>query len=93
MGKYLGLPADVGRNKKEVFAYIKDRVWNMVNCWHNKYLSKAGKEVLIRSVGMAIPSYLLGFFLLPQSLCDELEKILNGFWWDTGRQRGLRWLS
>ena len=64
----------------------------MVNGWNNKFLSKAGKEVLIKSVGLAIPNYVLGLFMLPSDLCDELEKILNSFWWDSRGRRGIKWL-
>ena len=28
--KYLGLPSFVGRKKKEVFAYFRERVWNKI---------------------------------------------------------------
>lgn len=31
--KYLGLPANVGRQKNGVFVYLKDRVWKGVHGW------------------------------------------------------------
>ena len=37
--KYLGLPAVVGRNKKESLRYIKERVWNKIQGWREKLLS------------------------------------------------------
>jgi hypothetical protein len=46
-GNYLGLPSMIGRKKREIFAYIKDRVWKMINSWRGRALSKAGKEVMI----------------------------------------------
>ena len=40
--KYLGLPSMIGRNRNSTFAYIKDRVWQQINSWSSKCLSKAG---------------------------------------------------
>ena len=48
--KYLGLPALVGRAKKQSFAYIKERVWRKLQGWKEKLLSQAGREILIKSV-------------------------------------------
>jgi hypothetical protein len=48
-GKYLGLPSMIGRNKNSTFAYIKDRVWQKINSWGSRCLSKAGREVMIKS--------------------------------------------
>ncbi|CAL9000357.1 unnamed protein product [Prunus brigantina] len=45
--RYLGLPTIVGKDKKKLFRTVKDRVWNKMNGWQGKLLSKAGKEVLI----------------------------------------------
>ena len=42
--KYLGLPAMVGRKKKESFIYIKERIWGKLQGWKDKLLSQAGRE-------------------------------------------------
>jgi hypothetical protein len=79
-GKYLGLPSMIRGSKKAIFNYIKDRIWNRITSWSSKLLSQAGKEVLIKSVAQAIPSYCMGVFLLPTSIGDEIERMLNSFW-------------
>ncbi|XP_073120389.1 uncharacterized protein [Henckelia pumila] len=42
-GHYLGLPSLIGRNKIEVFDFIKEKVWKRMNGWRQKFLSRAGK--------------------------------------------------
>ena len=42
-----------------------------------KHLSKAGKEILIKSCAQAIPSHCMSIFLLPASLEDQLQKMMN----------------
>lgn len=37
--KYLGLPSLLGRNKKASFNYTKERVWNKIEGWKEKFLS------------------------------------------------------
>lgn len=56
-GKYLGLPSLIGKSKRRVFNFLKDRMWSKIQGWNAKCLSKAGKAVLLRNVAQAIPSY------------------------------------
>lgn len=39
-GKYLGLPSMVGRNKKAIFSYLKDRLWKKCQSWSVRSLSR-----------------------------------------------------
>lgn len=43
--KYLGLPSLVGRNKKNTFKEIKDKLAKKLAGWKEKFLSKVGKEI------------------------------------------------
>jgi hypothetical protein len=93
-GNYLGLPSMIGRKKKEVFSYIKDRVWKRINSWRGRALSRAGKEIMIKSVLQAIPSYVMGVYLLPDSTIKDIERMMNSFWWGGGtNNKGIRWLA
>ena len=77
------------------FGFIKDRIWDKINSWSNKCLSKAGREVMIKSILQSIPSYIMSIFLLPNKLVDAIEKMINVFWWGHGgnMRRGVHWIS
>ena len=79
--KYLGLPSFVGRGKKTSFNYIKERVWKKLQGWEGKLLSRAGREVLIKSVIQAVPTYAMGCLKLPLGLCDGIKVMIKKFWW------------
>ncbi|KAG8479241.1 hypothetical protein CXB51_029714 [Gossypium anomalum] len=90
--KYLGLPNRVGRRKKRDFQHLKDRMRQQINSWSIRVLSQGDKEVFIKAVLQAIPTYAMACFLLPKSLCSELENIMSSFWWQKGQERrGLHW--
>lgn len=92
---YLGLPNLVSKNRYEIFRYIKERVWNKMQGWKGKILSRSSKEILIKSVIQSIPSYVMSVFLLPKRLCDEVESLMNKFWWcsNVDNRGGIRWMS
>lgn len=49
--------------------------------WKEKLLLKAGKEVLIKEVAQAIPTYTISCFKLSDTLCEELMSTICNFWW------------
>lgn len=72
-GKFMGLPAMIERSKKQIFSSLRERIHRKVNGWKDKFLSKAGRGVLLKSVAQAIPTYAMSSFRLPQSLCTEIN--------------------
>ncbi|KAL0395138.1 UNVERIFIED_CONTAM: putative mitochondrial protein [Sesamum latifolium] len=91
--KYLELPALVGRSKKEVFQQLKDKVWARLQSWRCQNLSPAGKVVLLKSVVQAMPTFLMGCFLIPATICRELESMMADFLWHNKISRKVHWLS
>ncbi|KAF7152045.1 hypothetical protein RHSIM_Rhsim01G0173900 [Rhododendron simsii] len=81
LGKYLGLPTEVGKSKTEMFNYIKERVLQKLAGWKEKILNQAGKEVLLKSVALALPTYAMMCFKLPKGLCHQIESAMASFWW------------
>lgn len=69
----------IGRSKKQVFNYIKERVEKKVLNWKTQFLSPAGKEIMLKSVALALPVYCVSVFRLPKGLCDDIAKILSRF--------------
>ncbi|KAH1098568.1 hypothetical protein J1N35_015489 [Gossypium stocksii] len=90
--RYLGLPNMVGRKKSESFQSLKDRIKKCIDNWSTRHLSQGGKEVFIKSILQAIPIYTMACFLLPKTLCIEIENIITKFWWQKGHgKRGIHW--
>ncbi|XP_065619131.1 uncharacterized protein LOC136063137 [Quercus suber] len=91
--EYLGLLAMVGRNKRVSFDKLKQRVWKRLQGWEGKLLSQAGREVLIKSVIQAIPTYTMSYFKLPITLCQEIETLIRKFLWEQkGDRRKIHWV-
>lgn len=50
---------------------------------------------MIRNVAQMIPSYTMSCFLITKSLCQEIERLMNAFWWKTSSNssKSIRWLA
>lgn len=64
--KYLGLPLVLGRSKKSVFDFIRERVVKKMKNSKTKFQSNAGKEVMLKSVIQGLPVYTMSYFKLPK---------------------------
>ncbi|XP_075663372.1 putative mitochondrial protein AtMg00310 [Castanea sativa] len=62
--------------------------------WKGKLLSNAGREILIKAVAQATPTYTMSCFKLPVTLCDELNSMASNFWWgQKEKERKMAWVS
>jgi len=53
-GRYLGLPECLSGSKHQLFGFIKDKLQDRMSGWYAKSLSQGGKEVLLKSIAMAL---------------------------------------
>jgi hypothetical protein len=92
--KYLGLPIHVGNNKSQIFSYLKERVWQRIQGWKEKMLSNAGKEIMIKAVAQAIPTYAMGCFDITKEVCDQISRQICRYWWSQNdKENKMHWLG
>lgn len=88
--KYLGLPNLLGRKNSVLLGYLKDKVKTAIQNWDSKHISKPGKEILIKMVAQALPTYAMNVFLLPMEIIKDFERALSKYWWGSGNSNESR---
>ncbi|XP_056864269.1 uncharacterized protein LOC130511351 [Raphanus sativus] len=80
MGMYLGLPEKICGSKRQVFAFIRDRLNDRINSWSAKLLSKGGKEGAIAKFWWSTKGNNRGLHWIAwEKICVPLEKGGLGF--------------
>lgn len=93
-GKYLGLPESFSGSKRKLLHFIQEKLQGRLEGWFAQSLSQGGKEVLIKSVALALPVYAMSCFRLSKDLCAKLTSALTEFWWSNGSNRHkLPWVA
>ena len=83
----------MGKGKRKAFSRIKDQVGRKIAGWKGWLLSNAGKEILIKAVAQATPTYTTSCFKLPNTLCKELNATISKFWrGQKDKERKLAWI-
>ncbi|XP_010468536.1 PREDICTED: uncharacterized protein LOC104748626 [Camelina sativa] len=94
MGSYLGIPESLGGSKIKVFSYVRDRLQSHTTGWSARLLSKGGKEVMVKSVAMAVPTFVMSCYRLPKTITSKLTSAVANFWWSTnGQSGGMHWIA
>ena len=78
--KYLGLPTALGRSTSEAFQFLPTRVKQVVGSWSGRHASCAGREILLKSVAQAVPTYSMSCFLLSKTTCKKMRSTIANYW-------------
>ncbi|KAI5672396.1 hypothetical protein M9H77_12760 [Catharanthus roseus] len=62
------------QTKRQAFQEIVSKMSARLSGWKKRTLQQVGRNVLIQSVALSIPLYVMQTYLLPQSICNELDK-------------------
>ncbi|XP_039061785.1 uncharacterized protein LOC120206103 [Hibiscus syriacus] len=82
---YLGLPLLVRRSKIGAFRFIRDKVDKRINGLTKNILSFAGREVFLKLVTQALPTYVMSCCLLPDGVIEGIMTCIRAYWWSGKR--------
>ena len=77
--KYLGLLALVGVDRSDCFRHLIDRITMCINGWTKKLLSMGGKEILIKPVAQAVPTYAMMVFKISINICKGMTGAISQY--------------
>ncbi|XP_028550871.1 uncharacterized protein LOC114579679 [Dendrobium catenatum] len=92
--KYLGINIMQRRSARMDFSHLLNRANEYLNVWGNKYISLAGKILLVKSILSSFPIYYITHSLVLLSLLKELDKMCRDFLWNKqDGSKGLHYIS
>lgn len=92
--KYLGLLIMGGKNKANNFKNFQKRIVKWDTGQKEKFILKAGREVLIKTITQAIPTYSMSLIKLPKGLCNDINSVLAKYWWgQTSNEKKIHWIN
>ena len=88
-------PTEVGRNVTGLFEFLPAQIRGKIDGWCNRDASCAGREVLLKSVAQAVPTYSMSCFSLPTRTCNKMRSAIANYWWgssaDNRRMHWMKW--
>lgn len=79
--RYLGLPLNTRKLSIANCEPLLHQIKSKIKSWTSKYLSFAGRQVLISTVIGGITNFWSGAFILPKECISLIDKMCNAFLW------------
>lgn len=79
--RYLGLPLMSQAMRSQDYQPLVEKIRGRINTWTTRFLSYAGRLMLIKSVLMSIVNFWSAAFRLPGQCIKEIEQLCSAFLW------------
>jgi hypothetical protein len=79
--KYLGFNLKPNDYRKEDWKWLLQKLDKRINAWSHRWLSRAGRLVLVKSVLEAIPVYWMSLSWIPKGILNAARKLTSKFLW------------
>uniref|UniRef100_A0A8R7VD05 Reverse transcriptase zinc-binding domain-containing protein n=1 Tax=Triticum urartu TaxID=4572 RepID=A0A8R7VD05_TRIUA len=80
--------------KDENFQPIMERFMKRCSNRNGRHMSFAAKEVYVKSIVQALPTFTMGVFKMSVGFCEKYERLIREFWWgEEEGQRKVHWMS
>lgn len=78
---YLGIPFFMGSNKSSYWSSVIQRIQSRIAACKVRWLSLAGRVLLIKSILAAIPNYYMAVLKAPSKVLAQIQKMIKRFLW------------
>jgi hypothetical protein len=83
--KYLGIPFSVDPSLKEMWRWVKDKILNKLNKWHNRSLSLAGRIQVCQKILSSYNIYYASAWMFNDYQVLEIQKAIRNYLWSDGK--------
>eukprot|EP00253_Pinus_taeda_P001568 PITA_01568 len=92
--KYLGFWLKPNDYRKEDWSWLIAKIEAKISHWSFKWLSRAGRLTLIKSVLLAIPVYWAALTWVPKGVLEKIRRICSRFLWAGSKESSvLPWVA
>ena len=92
--KYLGFILKPNKYLKEDWMWLLGKIEKRIMVWSHRWLSRAGRLTLIKSVLEAIPVYWMSLAWIPRGILEKIRRLCFAYLWKGNSEgRKLPWVS
>lgn len=81
-GRFLGTPLFGGGNRTHLWQILFDSCVNKLEGWKYKWLTSAGRLLLLKSVLLAMLIYSMMCFKIPNKISSSINQFMRNFFWN-----------